>query len=248
MSRIAFLLAFLSLLLQPAGRAEAQLTVFAAASLREALDEAGAASGLDPVMSYAGSGAIARQIAQGAPADVVFLANAQWMDWLGNEGLLLPGTRRDLLGNALVLIGPAGSAPLPDPDAGMLLERLDGGRLAMGERVSVPAGSYAKAWLDRIGAWETVVPHLAETADVRGALAFVALGEAPLGIVYATDAVAEPRVGVLWTVPEDQYPAILYPAAAVTEAGRDFLDFLASPRAAAIFRRHGFRTLGAGLP
>ncbi|MDW4497067.1 molybdate ABC transporter substrate-binding protein [Sulfitobacter sp. D35] len=222
------------------------LTVFAAASLRGALDEVAGSYEAPVAISYGGSGAMARQVQQGAPADLVILADGRWMDLLEQDGRLVPGTRRDLLGNTLVLIGAAGVVPMPDPDAERLLDRLDGGRLAMGRHDAVPAGGYAKAWLEAIGAWPALKPHLAETADVRGALAFVALGEAPLGVVYATDAMAEPRVKVVWHIPEETHPPILYPVAAITAQGSGFLDHLATPEAAAIFTRHGFVLLGVG--
>jgi molybdate transport system substrate-binding protein len=241
------ILALFALLFQGFGpaRANETVTVFAAASLREALTEVAETYATPVSISFGGSGAMARQVQQGAPADLVILANPDWMDVLEKGGLLLPQTRRDLLRNTLVLIGPAGAAPLPDPDADTLLARLDGQRLAMGQHGAVPAGTYGKAWLETIGAWEALLPHLAETADVRAALSFVALGEAPLGIVYGTDAAAEPRVSVLWTVPGKRHPPIVYPVAAVTEKGLPLLEVLSSPEAAAIFARHGFVPEGA---
>ena len=218
------------------------LTVFAAASLRGALDEVAALSDTPVAISYGGSGAMARQVAQGAPADVVVLANPQWMSWLQDQGVVAADVPVTLLTNTLVLIGHDSPA-LPDPDATALLARLDGQRLAMGQRQSVPAGIYARAWLEQIGAWEALEPHLAEVENVRAALALVARGDAPLGVVYGSDALAEPGVHVLWEIPADQHPPITYPAAALTPEGARFMAILSSPQAAEIFANYGF-----GLP
>lgn len=218
------------------------LTVFAAASLRGALDEVAALSDTSVAISYGGSGAMARQVAQGAPADVVVLANPQWMVWLQDQGIVAADLPVTLLTNTLVLIGHDGPA-LPDPDADTLLDRLGDRRLAMGQRQSVPAGIYARAWLEHIGAWDRLVPHLAEVENVRAALALVARGDAPLGVVYGSDALAEPNVTVLWQIPDDQHPPITYPAAALSSEGAQFMDILRSPQAAGIFKKYGF-----GLP
>ncbi|APX13814.1 molybdate ABC transporter substrate-binding protein [Tateyamaria omphalii] len=210
----------------PGAQAE-PLRVFAAASLQGPLDAVAATWDGPVVISYGGSGAMARQISQGAPADAVILANADWSDWLLDRGI---GTAppRPLLSNGLVVVGPAGALPLPDVSADALLARLDGGRLAMGQHMSVPAGIYARAWLGEIGAWDTLQPHLAETENVRAALALVARGEVPLGIVYASDAVASSEVTVLFDVPTDAHPAILYPGLALTPEGAAFLDHVAA--------------------
>ncbi|MEM8576391.1 MAG: molybdate ABC transporter substrate-binding protein [Pseudomonadota bacterium] len=210
--------------------------IFAAASLAGALDDAVAQSGADAVISYGGSGALAQQIARGAPADLVILASPDWMDWLRAGGHVTVST--DLLGGRLVLIGTG--APLPDPDAAALLARLGGGRLAIGQRDAVPAGSYARAWLQSLGAWEALRPHLAEAPNVRGALTFVATGAAPLGVVYATDAAADPRVQVLYDIPADAHPPIRYPAAALSPAGTALLEAL---RGAPAFAAAGFEVL-----
>lgn len=225
------------------------VTVFAAASMTNALaeieDRFEAETGHDLTVSLAGSSALARQIRQGAPADVFISANADWMDTLEAEGLIAPDSRFDLLGNAIVLIAHGeGAAPVgigPDLDlAGML----DGGRLAMALVEAVPAGIYGKAALTSLGLWEAVAPSVAQADNVRAALALVAVGEAPLGIVYATDAVAEDGVAVIGTFSPDSHPPIVYPAAAV--AGRDgpavhaFLDWLRGPAARAAFERQGF--------
>lgn len=218
------------------------LTVFAAASLRGALDEVAALSDRPVAISYGGSGAMARQVAQGAPADVVVLANPQWMDWLQDQGIVAADLPVTLLTNTLVLIGHDGPA-LPDPDADALLDRLGDRRFAIGQRQAVPAGIYARAWLEHIGAWDRLVPHLAEVENVRAALALVARGDAPLGVVYGSDALAEPNVTVLWQIPDDQHPPITYPAAALSPDGAQFMDILRSPQAAGIFMKYGF-----GLP
>lgn len=218
------------------------LTVFAAASLRGALDEVAALSDTPVAISYGGSGAMARQVAQGAPADVVVLANPQWMVWLQDQGVVAADLPVTLLTNTLVLIGNDGPA-LPDPDADALLARLGDRRLAIGQRQAVPAGIYARAWLEHIGAWDRLVPHLAEVENVRAALALVARGDAPLGVVYGSDALADPKVTVLWQIPDDQHPPITYPAAALSPEGAQFMQILRSPQAAEIFKKHGF-----GLP
>lgn len=218
------------------------LTVFAAASLRGALDEVAALNDTPVAISYGGSGAMARQVAQGAPADVVVLANPQWMVWLQDQGVVAADLPVTLLTNTLVLIGHDGPA-LHDPDADALLARLGDRRLAIGQRQAVPAGIYARAWLEHIGAWDRLVPHLADVENVRAALALVARGDAPLGVVYGSDALADPKVTVLWHIPDDQHPPITYPAAALSPEGAQFMDILRSPQAAEIFKKYGF-----GLP
>ena len=209
-------------------RADA-ITVFAAASLQGPLDEIADSWPDGATLSYAGSGTIARQISLGAPADVVMLASPEWMNWLADRGHLA-GAPEPIASNTLVLIGPAGSAPLEATDASALLDALDGGRLAMGQHRAVPAGVYGAAWLQSVGAWEVLRPHLAETENVRAALALVARGEAPLGLVYASDAQADPSVSVRYTVPADAHPPILYPAAAVTPEGAAFVAHLLTQR------------------
>ena len=228
---------------------EERTVVFAAASLTQAIEEAAQAHmqdhGGEIVVSAGGSGTLARQIAQGAPADVVMLANAEWMTWLVAQGHVAADDVRPLLSNRLVLISTAGAPDLSDVSAKALLARLDGGRMAIGQTTGVPAGIYGRAWLEKTGLWDAMQPHLAETENVRVALALVARGEAPLGIVYATDAVADSSVRVLYAIPEDPDWPITYPAAALTPNGQVFLDFLASAEARAIFVRHGFIPLGA---
>ncbi len=217
----------------------APVTVFAAASLQGALDEIVQGHPSEVVLSYGGSGAIARQVAAGAPADVVILASADWMDWIEDQGLLQAGSRRALLSNRMVLIASSPGVPTTTlPDLSALLG--PGGRLAMGQRDAVPAGRYAREWLQSSGLWQSVENRLAETDNVRAALALVARGDAPLGVVYVTDALAEPRVHVIYDIPQADHSAIIYPAAALTDAGAAFLDDLAGARAGAIFAAHGF--------
>lgn len=241
----------LALVVAPAAHAQAPLTVFAAASLTNAFDEAAALyakeTGTQLRISYAGSSALARQIDRGAPADLFVSANTAWMDWLEGRGRLLPGSRRDLLRNRLVLVAH-GEAPevtlSPDLDLPALL---DGGRLAMAFVDAVPAGIYGKAALSSLGLWAKAEPHVAQADNVRAALALVARGEAPLGIVYATDAAAEPEVSVVATFPSGSHPRIVYPAAVPEGAERDraaaLLEWLAGPQAQAVFARHGFAPL-----
>ena len=231
----------------PAG----SVTVFAAASLKTALDEIAARyheeTGNSMRVSYAGSSKLARQLQQGAPAQVFVLANSTWMDVLERDGLLADGTRADLLVNRIVLVaGPGAEADLslsisPDLD---LVGALGDGRLAMALVDAVPAGIYGKAALTTLGLWDAVAPRVAQADNVRAALRLVASGEAPLGIVYATDAMAEPRVRVLDSFPADSHPPIRYPAAVLAEAdspeARTARTYLDSPAARAIFLRNGF--------
>ena len=228
---------------------DAGLTVFAAASLKEALDEAAAAyrkqTGVPVRVSYAASSALARQIEQGAPADVFFSADLEWMDYLQQRNRLDVATRRSLLGNRLVLIAPRASKARVDLNRpATLLAALGGGRLAIGQTRTVPAGKYAKASLESLSLWSGVRPRLAESESVRAALMLVARGETPLGIVYASDAKSEPDVRVVATFPEDSHPPIVYPVAALrgaraAQAAR-FLQWLASPAADALFTKRGF--------
>ncbi|MFZ5670226.1 MAG: molybdate ABC transporter substrate-binding protein [Pseudomonadota bacterium] len=226
-------------------------TVFAAASLREVLSEAGSAwagRAPGPRFSFGASSAMARQIAQGAPADLFVSADEAWMDWLAARGLIAQATRRDLCGNRLALIAPAAGGPALSPGPGMpLAEALGEGRLALADPDAVPAGRYARASLAALGAWPSVEDRLLPAESVRAALAYVARGEAPLGIVYATDARAEPRVRTLGLLPASSHPPIVYPAALTTASrnggAADFLAWLEGRQAAALFRRHGFTGL-----
>ena len=218
--------------------AQDRLLVFAAASLKNALDEVNAAYGSRVVASYAASSALARQIERGAPAQVFFSADEDWMDYLDRKNLLQPGSRRDLLGNRLVWVVPA-SAAVPAEPLSALGTR---GRLALADPQHVPAGKYAKAALESLGMWNHLQKRVAAAENVRAALALVARGEAPLGIVYETDARAEPKVKIAGRIDVTLHPPIAYPVAALggATAASPYLDFLASPRAAAIFQKHGF--------
>lgn len=233
-------------------RAGADVTVFAAASLTTALDRVAAAwtaqTGQTATLSYAGSSALARQIQQGAPADIFISASTDWIEALAASGDLRPGTRRDILGNRLVLIAHGPDAPPVTLDATLDLPALlGGGRLAMALVDAVPAGVYGKAALTHLGLWDAVAPQVAQADNVRAALAFVARAEAPLGIVYATDAAAEDRVTVIGTFPADSHAPITYPAAITAQSdspqAHAFLAFLASDSARAIWQDHGFTVL-----
>ncbi len=226
-----------------------EITVFAAASMTNAMAEIGerfeAATGHDLIVSLAGSSALARQIRQGAPADIFISADPGWMDTLEDDGLVAEGTRLDLLTNSIVLVAAdPDAAPVgigPDTDlAGLLGD----GRLAMARVDAVPAGLYGKAALESLGLWDGVAAQVAQARNVRAALAFVATGEAPYGIVYATDAAAEDRVTVVGTFSPDTHPPIVYPAAALARSDNPltpvFLEFLRGPQARAVFEDEGF--------
>lgn len=228
---------------------EVDVRVFAAASTTNALTEIGeafAAQGKGKVLpSFASSSALARQIEQGAPADLFVSADERWMSRLVERKAVVPGSRSDLLGNRLVLIAPADGAKAVDLKPGANLAAVLGaGRLAMGDPDHVPAGTYGKKALEALGAWKTVESKVARTDNVRAALALVERGEAPLGVVYATDAAISDKVRIVATFPEDTHPPIVYPVAIVagrdTPAVRAFLDFLRSAEARSIFARHGF--------
>ncbi|HKW82030.1 MAG TPA: molybdate ABC transporter substrate-binding protein [Casimicrobiaceae bacterium] len=242
--------ALAAVLLLPVGLAQAAgLTVFAAASLKEALDRqvAGfeAATGSKVVVAYAGSNALARQIEAGAPADVFISADVDWVDYLEARTLLRAGTRADLLRNRLVLIAPtASSVSLRIAPGFALAAALHGGRLAMANPDGVPAGRYGRDALRALGVWDAVEPRLARAENVRAALRLVARGEAPLGIVYATDALAEPNVRVIDTFPATTHAPIVYPVAIVSQSrspyAERFVEYLESPAARAVWTAHGF--------
>ena len=245
-------LALIALLLTGAApaRADAPLLVFAAASLKNALDEAAsdwrAAGGAPIRLSFAGSSALARQIEAGAPADLFISANVAWMDALTDSGLVSPDDRIDLLRNNLVLITadktvrPRTITPSLDLDA-----MIGDGRLAMAFVNAVPAGVYGKAALSALGLWDRISDRVVQTDNVRTALHLAAIGEAALAIVYASDVVAETRVRTIGQFPEDSHPPILYPAAVIAESrhseSRRLLTFLKGPIAAKAFTAHGFR-------
>jgi molybdate transport system substrate-binding protein len=202
------------------------------------------------VIAYAGSPALARQIQAGAPADLYISASAQWMDVLEAEGLVAPGSRRDILGGALVLVAHGrDAAPVAIGPGFDLAGMLDGGRLAMAMVDSVPSGQYGKEALVSLGLWESVKAQVVQSENVRAALALVARGEAPLGIVYASDAVADDAAGdqvsVVGTFPRGSHRPIVFPAAVIAgaihaEAAADFLVYLSSDAADAIFAAQGF--------
>ncbi len=223
--------------------------VLAAASLQEALNAAAdawaAKNHVRPVISYAASSALARQIMAGAPADLFISADEPWMDAVAAQKLLRPGARAVLLTNRLVLIAPKGQGGVLAIRHGFPLARALGeGRLAMADPDAVPAGKYGKAALTALGVWPDVEGRLARAENVRAALALVARGEAPYGIVYATDALAEPNVRVIGTFPANSHPPIRYPVAVLTSAqspdASSFYHFLLSGAAQRIFRQHGF--------
>jgi len=250
--RRAGLLAALSFFLlaafAPARAGTADVTMFAAASTTEALGEIArdyeATGHGHIVVSFASSSTLAKQIENGAPADLYLSADEVWMDYLAQRHLIVPTSRIDYLGNTLVLIAPKESTLALTIAPGFpLAASLGDGRLAMGDPDHVPAGIYAKAALEKLGVWQAVMPKLARAEDVRGALAYVERGEAAAGIVYATDA-ARAQVRLVSAFPPDTYPPIRYPMALVaghdTAAARAFYDHLRGPSARAVFERYGF--------
>ncbi len=236
----------------PAVAQDKSLTVFAAASMKNALDDIDAAytakTGVKIAASYGASPALAKQIEQGAPADIFASADTDWMDYaIGKKNVNEP-TRVNLLGNSIVLIAPKDSKidnVLIGP--GFDLAKLVGdGKIATADVKSVPVGKYAKASLEKLGAWTAAEPKFAMTENVRAALALVARGEAVLGIVYSTDAKVEPGVKIVGTFPADTHPPIIYPVAATTTAkaeAAEYLAFLRSSSAKAMFEKYGFKFL-----
>lgn len=247
----AFLVLALMLAAPLASRALAAdtVTVFAAASTTNALTDIGKlyeSQGKGKVVSsFASSSTLAKQIENGAPAQIFVSADLKWMDYMAERKLIEPGTRKDLLHNALVLIAPADSKLSGEVKAGMpLMAWLGDGRLSVGDPDHVPAGIYAKEALTKLGLWEKAEPKLARAADVRAALALVERGEAPLGIVYATDAAISGKVKVIGAFPEDSHPPIVYPVCLVagkaSPEAKAFFEFMASPPAVEIFKKYGF--------
>ncbi|SHJ72973.1 molybdate transport system substrate-binding protein [Shimia gijangensis] len=229
------------------------LTVFAASSLKTALDEVAVAfaetSNHSVTISYAGSSALARQIQLGAPADVFISANVGWMDTLEADGLIEVSTRYDLVGNRLVMIAPVDSAaPLDVTQAGALTERLQGKPIAMALIQAVPAGIYGKEALQHLGHWQGLNGNIAQMDNVRAALALVSAGETPLGIVYASDALADKNVAVVADIPTSSHAPIVYPAAGTSggniSLSNVFLKFLKTPAPQAIFAAQGFLMAG----
>ncbi|MCL6706142.1 molybdate ABC transporter substrate-binding protein [Pseudomonas sp. R2.Fl] len=243
----------LALTLAPLGSALAEgTTVFAAASLKDVLESiAGtwkAETGKEVSLSFAGSSALAKQIEQGAPADLFISADLNWMDYLDKADLIDRESRHNLLGNSIVLVAPKDSTVSIEIARDFpLSDMLGDGRLAMANTDAVPAGVYGKAALTALGVWDSVESKVAQAENVRAALLLVSRAEAPLGIVYATDAKADPGVKVVGTFPEDSHPPIIYPAAklkASTDAdAAAFLDYLSSPKAVEQFHAAGFTTL-----
>jgi molybdate transport system substrate-binding protein len=238
---------------RPTSAQDKPALVFAAASLKNALDDAARQferrGGAPVKISYAASSALAKQIESGAPADIFISADLDWMNYVEKRNLIKPATRRNLLGNRLVLIAPADSRAKVDIGPGFdLVGLLGGGRLAMADPASVPAGKYGKAALTKLGVWSAVEPHVAGAENVRAALLYVARRETPLGIVYATDAAAEPAVRIVGVFPAASYPPIIYPIALVTGSNNPvaakFLDFLESSAARPAFEKQGFAILG----
>ena len=233
----------------PAVAQDKSLTVFAAASMKNALDDISVAytakSGVRIVASYAASSALAKQIEQGAPADIFASADTDWMDYAIGKKTINEPSRVNLLGNSIVLIAPKDSKiDKATIGPGFDLAKLAGdGRIATGDVKAVPSGKYAKAALEKLGAWQATEPKFAMAESVRAALALVARGEAVLGIVYATDARIEPGVRIVGTFPADSHPAIIYPVAATATARPEaaaYLAFLRSLAAKAIFEKYGF--------
>jgi len=234
----------------PALAAPDQITVFAAASLKNSLDEADAAytkrTGTVIHASYAASSVLSRQISQGAPADVFISADSDWMDALAKQDQIKPASRRDLLTNHLALIAPAASTVKLKIGRGMpLAQALGDGKLAMAG-ADVPAGRYGKTALTALGVWPQVEAKAVYGESVRAALTFVDRGEAPLGVVYDTDAKIDPGVRIVGLFPEDTHPLIRYPIAltkGANGAADAYVRFLESPEAAAVFHKYGFVSL-----
>lgn len=226
------------------------VVVFAAASLKNALDDIVASyqgeTGKTVKVSYEGSSTLAKQIEQAAPADIFFSADLAWMDYVQERNLIVPETRRTLLGNAIVLVAPADSDASIElaPNADLVSLLGSDGLLAMANTDSVPAGKYGKAALTSLGIWDSVSSRIVQADNVRAALAFVAKAEAPLGIVYSTDANAEPAVKIIAAFPDDSHPPIVYPVALTASStnadARAFLEYLESDTAVPAFEKQGF--------
>jgi molybdate transport system substrate-binding protein len=229
-----------------------KLIVFAAASLKDALDEVNAAyqreKGQETATSYAASSTLAKQIEAAAPADIFISADLDWMDYLAKKNLIKPETRANLLGNRLVLIAPASSTDkLGIAPNFPLAQALGNGRLAIADPSGVPAGRYAKAALESLGVWSSVADRLAPAENVRATLALVSRGEVPLGIVYQTDANSDKGVKIVGTFPDNTHPPIIYPiaivAASTNPGAPGYIAFLKSPAARPIFEKQGFTVL-----
>lgn len=235
----------------PAAAAD-KVTVFAAASLKNALDDVNAAwqkgTGKETATSYAASSALAKQMENGAPADIFISADLDWMDYVAKKNLIKSDSRSNLLGNAIVLVAAKDKAKPVEIKEGFDLDGLLGdGKLAMGEVKSVPAGKYGKAALEALKVWPSVESKVAGAESVRAALALVSRGEAPYGIVYQTDAAADPQIAIVGTFPENSHPPIIYPIAITADSKNPdaaaYLDFVKSDKAAPFFEKQGFTVL-----
>jgi molybdate transport system substrate-binding protein len=237
----------------PAASAEAgNVVVFAAASLKNALDDINTEwqkeTGKKAAISYGASSALAKQIEAAAPADIFVSADIAWMDDIAKKGMIKPETRKDLLGNEIVLVAPKDSSAAVKIEPNFALAKLLGdGRLAMANTDSVPAGKYGKAALQKLGVWDSVSSKIAQAEDVRAALALVSRGEAPLGIVYQTDAAADANVKVVGTFPRDSHPPIIYQIALLASSTNPdatlFLDYIKSAKAKPLLEKQGFTVL-----
>jgi molybdate transport system substrate-binding protein len=239
----------------PARAQGGDLVVFAAASLKNALDNINAQwqkeTGKSAKISYAASSALAKQIESGAPAQLFISADIPWMDYVEKKDLIKKETRSDLLGNRIVLVAPKDKAKAVDIKPGFDLAKVIGdGRLAMANVESVPAGRYGKASLEKLGAWASVSGKLAQAENVRAALLLVSRGEAPAGIVYQTDAASDTGVTIIGTFPQDTHPPIIYPVALTANAAHPdaaaFLAYIKSAKAKPLFEAQGFAVLGDG--
>ena len=247
---VLFCLISAALMLTPLASAQAEsIRIFAAASTTNAVGDIIKAytieTGKTVVPSFASSSTLAKQIDQGAPADVYLSANPKWMDFIEGKNLVAPGTRTSLLGNRITLIQPgAGELSIEISKEMDLAGILGDDKLAMGDPDHVPAGIYGRKALESLGLWESVSPKAARAKDVRAALALVERAEAPLGIVYATDAAISKKIKVVALFPENTHPPIIYPACIIKgKAGDDaraFFEFLKGPKAAEIFKAYGF--------
>ncbi len=235
----------------PAAQAD-EVVVFAAASLKGALDNVNdawkAETGKSAKISYAASSALAKQIEEGAPADVFISADLDWMKYLSDKKLTRPDTELKLLGNRIVLVAPADSKAEVKIEKGFDLAGLLGdGRIVMGDVKAVPAGKYGKAALEALGVWGSVENKIAQAENVRAALKLVSTGEAPLGIVYQTDAAVEPGVKIVGTFPDDSHAPIVYPIAVTAESKNsdagDFVKYLQTDKARGLFEAQGFTFL-----
>lgn len=241
----------------PARAQSEPVVVFAAASMKNALDEIAkgwtAKTKTEVKSSYAASSALAKQIEAGAPADLFISADLDWMDYVEKKNLVKPGTRGNLLGNSIVLIANKdwNKGDVKIGQGFDLAKLLGDGRLSMADTATVPAGKYGKAALEKLGAWNGVSGKLAQAENVRAALALVGRGEAPLGIVYRTDAAADTNVKIVGTFPDNSHAPIIYPAAILKDSknakAAEFLGYLSGPEAKAIFEKHGFTVLAVAM-